>query len=349
MRISLRVVVTRLDVRTASFILLILLAFTSYINIHNKIIESSTAKFNQEHGDLDMLATVPQLVSTTLSSVLHLHSGYQKTDRVEPSPLEQKRPRAERKWAYAFLMAGVDVKHRGYRGILYNVLVVAEIMKDSAADVVLMVQMASPSESRLSPQEEGWLHALNVTIKYLDFPSHGIQNFYTVQLEKFHILELTEYSRVIFMDGDVMPVCPLDYYFEMSEPVQGLIGNTEAVSSNEAVEQTPALLRQNMVLAYQIEPAHGGFFMVTPNEGDFDLLEGEVRRREDEVVTTGQLFDPVRGWGHVIQYPDYWRSAGRHEGVNASLWRWHGDFVDQGKVSMLEFWHTLSRAIDLRR
>jgi hypothetical protein len=333
MRARIRVVVRMNSAKAGAFVLTLVFAIYSYFSAHNMILKSSKIYGSQHDGDVDMMATLPQLVSNTLSSVLHLDGKEHDGGTLHISPLAQPQPRPQRRWAYAFLMAGVDVKHRGYRGILYNVLVAAEIMKDSLADVVLMVQMSSPSESRLSPQEEGWLQAMNVTIKYLDFPSHGVQNFYTVQLEKFHILEFTDYSRVIFMDGDVLPVCPLDYMFEMSEPLQEPIGNGSALAAG-TIEDNPPLFLENMVIAFRIEPAHGGFFMMTPKEGDFDLLEGEVHRREDEVLATGKAFDNIRGWGHVIEPPDHWRSEGGHEGPKATIWKWHGDFVDQGKFGI---------------
>ncbi|KAG7343788.1 glycosyl transferase family 8 protein [Nitzschia inconspicua] len=234
------------------------------------------------------------------------------------STIKRKRS-SHRRWAYAYLMAGVNVLHPGYRGILYNVLVSAEFLKNSRADVVLMVQMAHNSPlDRLLPIEQAWLEAMNVTVKYLDLPDHGVQNFYTVQLEKFHILEWTEYSRVLFMDGDVLPFCDMDYLFELSDPPTGT---------------TDPLLKQNLIIAWTLEPAHGGFFMLTPNEGDFQELEDIVRRREDQVHETGILFDEKLGWGHAIEHRGWRAAVGAR--TNTFLWDWHGDFVDQG---LLYYW-----------
>jgi len=228
----------------------------------------------------------------------------------------------KRKWAYAYLMAGVDAQQQGYRGILYNVLVAARVLQQSntVADVVLMVQMASSSISdRLLPVEEHWLQAVNVTIKYLDLPRHGPENFYTAQLEKFHILEWhREYTRVIFMDGDVLPFCNLDYLFALSDP--------------EDEHQEP-LLRENLILAWTIEPAHGGFFMLAPKEGDFEALEEVVRRREQQVVDTGLVFDGKLGWGQEIE-PRGWKALMVPK-TSVHLWDFHGDFVDQG---LLYYW-----------
>ena len=48
-------------------------------------------------------------------------------------------------------------------------------------------------------------------------PKSKSDNFYTAQLDKFHILDLVEYRRVIYMDAYVMPFCCLDYFFELSD------------------------------------------------------------------------------------------------------------------------------------
>jgi hypothetical protein len=198
-------------------------------------------------------------------------------------------PRPRRKWAYAFLMAGVDAKVPSYKGIFYNILVTAEILKESKADIVVMVQMSRRSKaSTLTEEEESYLRAMNVKIHYLDVPKE--QNFYQIQFEKFRILNFfTEYSRVIYMDGDVMPYCNIDYMFELSEPEN---------------ESTKAPLKENVVIAWSQEPSHGGFFMLQPKKGDFDLVQSIIHRREKEAAETGQLFDRKRGWGHVITPPD---------------------------------------------
>ena len=48
-------------------------------------------------------------------------------------------------------------------------------------------------------------------------PKQGNETFYRTQMDKFRILSLTQYGRVLFMDGDVMPTGNLDCLFELSE------------------------------------------------------------------------------------------------------------------------------------
>jgi alpha-N-acetylglucosamine transferase len=53
-------------------------------------------------------------------------------------------------------------------------------------------------------------------------------------LDKFRILGMTEYRRVLFLDGDVVPLVNLDYLFELSDP---------------AHTTTPTILMENLVVA----------------------------------------------------------------------------------------------------
>jgi len=251
----------------------------------------------------------------------------------------------KKKWAYAFLMAGVDPNDtsengKWYHGILFNVMVSAELLyghhsntkfassssssskksfkssSSSKADVILMVQLSKDSNAtKLTDEEENWLQRANVKIKYLPLPYDGRKvtpNFYTVQFEKFRILQYhQEYSRILFMDGDVMPHCNLDYLFELSER---------------------GVLKENIVLAWRREPVSGGFFMMTPHKGDYEAIEKIIEHQQYRALETGVIFDPIEGWGHKITPPDSWIST---KEPNGTEWSWHGDFVDQG---LLYYW-----------
>jgi hypothetical protein len=264
-----------------------------------------------------------------------------------PSCETRQQQPLQTQWAYAFLMAGVDVENPGYLGIFYNVLVSAEVLRQKERsggikdgsnnatrngnrpslqpDIIVMVQMSQNStHDRLTKQEEDILTTMGVRIYYLDIPAR--QSFYTMQFEKFRILQMTEYKRIIFMDGDVLPFCSLDYLFELSDPV---------INTNHAeLRQRQPLLKENLILTWRMEPAHGGFFMLSPKEGDYEQLQEIIHRRERQVMN-GEDFDRVTGWGHIITPPDKWHSLSGIEGLNATLWSWHGDFADQG---LLYYW-----------
>ena len=69
------------------------------------------------------------------------------------------------------------------------------------------------------------------------------------------------------MDGDVMPFCKLDYLFNLSEPEMG----------------TP-LFKENVLLAYTSEPAHGGFFMLAPKAGHYQQLQSIIEKQEKRAI-----------------------------------------------------------------
>jgi hypothetical protein len=220
-----------------------------------------------------------------------------------------------RKWAYAFLIGGCSSVNLEYRGFLYNVIAATQKlrMSGSKADVVVFLQMSVGSkETSLPEEEEKLLAAMNIKFHYLPkFVASIHQVFYALVMEKFRILDMTNYSRVLFVDADIMPLCSLDYIFELSEPENG-----------------PAVLKENVVLAWRREAANAGFFMLQPNREDYLELQDIILRKEQKALDLPwPHWDPVEGWGHEITAPDFWRSPDRVIGTN---WTWHAVFADQG-------------------
>ena len=206
------------------------------------------------------------------------------------------------------MIGGCHPEKPQYLGFIYNILVTTRILRaeGSTADIVGFFQIAkdSPSET-LSDEDVRLLTAMGVKIMYL--PKSEMESFYDTVLNKFKILGLVQYKRVLLLDGDVTPITNLDYLFEMS--MQGV-------------------LRENVVVNGPWEPANAGFFMVAPQEGDVDQIQAIIDRREQEAVniTDGHKFDVVRGWGHVIEESDPWLARKQH-GTN---WTFHFGFSDQG-------------------
>mmetsp|Transcript_33610 Transcript_33610/g.100194 ORF Transcript_33610/g.100194 Transcript_33610/m.100194 type:complete len:459 (-) Transcript_33610:2288-3664(-) len=227
-------------------------------------------------------------------------------------------PSHRRRHAYAFLMAGCDNDNLAYRGYLYNVLVGSDIFQTSGskADVVVLIRMSAKAKTeKILAEDEHLLRKSGVIIQYLPkSKSKESDSFYTAMLDKFWILELVQYSRVIFMDSDVIPLCNLDYIFELSDP--------DPASGQKSV------LKENLVLAYKTEPAQGGFFMMKPGAGEFAELQEVIRIREERAKDMPwPPFDEVWGWGHVIVPPDSWV---RIDGPGGTNWTFYGAFADQG-------------------
>jgi len=162
-----------------------------------------------------------------------------------------------------------------------------------------------------------------VHIHYLPkIPKGDNNSFYDLMFEKFKILQLTQYRRVLFMDSDVLPLENLDYLFELSD--RG--AKIERGNSN-------VTLMENLVVATFGEPSNGGFIMLTPGLGEYEQYE-DVRAKQVESAKDlpHPKFDFKLGWGHNFrQNHDQWEAIK----MNGTNWRFWGGHVDQG---LLYYW-----------
>jgi hypothetical protein len=120
------------------------------------------------------------------------------------------------------------------------------------------------------------------------------------------------------LDGDVIPTRNLDFLFEMSD------------GSN-------AILKENLVVAGKLEPANAGFFMVAPKKGALEEINSIIQEQEVKARSLPYpYFDPVEGWGHLIEPNDQWETKGKLKGTNWTFW---SAFADQG---LLYYWTRVS-------
>jgi hypothetical protein len=145
------------------------------------------------------------------------------------------------------------------------------------------------------------LNAMNIKFDYI--PKNKDQSFYHIMLDKFRILTLTQYERVLFLDGDIMPRRNLDYLFELS--VSGV-------------------LKKNALIAGRLEPGNGGFFLMTPEEGAhqriLEIIDAKNRRGRSLPYPH---WDEDIGWGHKIEAPDHYEL---NSGRKNTSWSFHGAF-----------------------
>ena len=212
-------------------------------------------------------------------------------------------------------MAGCDPsKPNTFIGYVYNILVAAHILSlsGSTSDVVVMVRIAAGShETKLPSHVEKYFHDSKIFVKYL--PKPMVDNFYSATMDKFEILDLVQYSRVLFMDSDIIPFGNLDYLFHLSEGPN-------------------AVLQENVVFAWRTEPANGGIFMLKPNHTDY-LNMKEIQRNQ-LIANKGGKFSKTTGWGgYQIQPPDHWSNRGYF--INGTQWTFKGALGCQG---LLYYW-----------
>jgi hypothetical protein len=220
--------------------------------------------------------------------------------------------RMDHKFAYAYVIGGVLPENPSYRNYFYDIMISTFNQREegSKADVVIFVQMAYKSLSDTLPVEDlRLLNAMNIVVHYI--PKAEDESFYRIMLDKFRVLGLTEYSRVIFMDGDVMALGNLDYLFDLS---------------------MKGILKENVVFAGQTEPANGGFFLVTPKEGATDRIRKIIAEKEERGSKLPYPhWDNAIGWGHALEDGDHIQLLGqknRLTGVNA--WNFYGSFAVSG-------------------
>jgi hypothetical protein len=184
-------------------------------------------------------------------------------------------------------------------------MVASRILKEEGSnqDVVLLVQMSSNSSTTALPVEQiRALEGLGVRLYYVPPSSSRHESFYDTALNKFRILQLIQYKKVMLLDADVMPLGNLDYLFRLE------------------------FLRPNVVVSGALEPANGGIFVLSPAQGEYEQLQEIMLRRERHSGRT--YFDPGWGWGHTIRHPDKW--VARRPGIQGTNWTFHFAFSDQG-------------------
>ena len=261
---------------------------------------------------------------------------------------QENQPNVRRKWAYVFLMGGCNpLQPQTYRGTLYNILISAHLLRQKqpqdrsnystahvdddanpVPDIVVMVQMSKDTIfTELDDYDVRLLHEMNVIILYLPKPppqSH--YNFYSLQMEKFRILDMIQYSRVMYLDGDLMPFCNLQYIFELSEPLL------------QEEEGKHPILKENIIhTMFDNEPCNGGWFVLAPGKGKYEQIQHILKKRHEDAKRMGSpYFNTTIGWGHVIsrERSDSWKSLTGGT-TTGNEWNWYAAIADQG---LLYYW-----------
>lgn len=172
------------------------------------------------------------------------------------------------RYAYAFIVGSIHETEKSYRGFLFNVLCAVHTLREfgTEADFVAYLQPSPNSTlSNLPEQDIQWLKTLGIRIIALEKPIKA--SFADLMFDKFRILQLVEYKRVIYLDSDILPMNSLDYLFHLSDPDE---------------TSTPTLLRPNLIQASSGEPANGGMFMVQPYDGAWSQVQGVISRQREE-------------------------------------------------------------------
>ena len=200
------------------------------------------------------------------------------------------------KYAYVTLLSGIDASFR-YRGFLYNVLIMrrALLQAGSTADFIALVGYSDSGDVSPYAEDVNLLRAAGVIIytlpRLLD-ATHKL-GFAEMALLKITPYSFTQYSRVQFFDGDVMPTQSLDCYFELPT-------NTFTIGA--------------------VSPLNSGWYLAIPSQEAYEYM------RERAVWRLGRDWDKAHGWKEPMP-PGLWYRGGKEPCVE---WQFNGADMDQG-------------------
>ncbi|GFH61727.1 hypothetical protein CTEN210_18203 [Chaetoceros tenuissimus] len=262
--------------------------------IHQTFIEESLLLFHKSDYTLTIESQSRIEETQTLKGI-----------RVKQNAFIPKAENKEPKFAYVFLLAGVYPETLFTNGGFYGILAANEFFKqvvNSTADVVAMIRIHKDSQATsFAPEQEDIFKRVGIKLEYI--PKPAVDNFFTAMFDKFRMLSLTEYDRVMFLDSDIQPLCNLDYIF------------AESMGEN-------ATLEPNVIRAGKIEAVNGGLFMLEPNKDDADRAFKYINER----YKYGLNWNTTIGW-QEIQAPDHWEALKLKNVMN---WGFNGGDADQG-------------------
>ena len=172
--------------------------------------------------------------------------------RVQESSIRRDpNPTKRSKYAYSTLISGFDEKFK-YRGFIYNALIMKKALKEqgSQADFIVMVAFQN---NHTEPYESDMnlLRRNGIIVHYLTriLDSSTPLHFAEMALLKVTPWSFTEYDRVQFLDGDVMPTANMDCFF---------------------------YLNMNAFTIGAVSPLNSGWYLALPNEEDYGYMIRKV-------------------------------------------------------------------------
>lgn len=287
-------------------LLLGIMAFSIYMNVlsHVKIYSAYS------YSDVDDISTLNNSESVGILKTKNIATTtiYQYTHPTFTNTSVVTNITSTGKFAYTFLVAGINPKNPTWRGYIYSVIVSKHLFTKTfhtVADVILLLRIHADSpDTKLPKEDEELLRKSNITFIYL--PKPKVDNFHTAMMDKFRIMELDEYERIVYLDADVIPLNNLDYLFHLSKMI-------------DPITNQP-YLQENIGLAYNNEPMNGGLFMLKPNKTEYMMLTKIVEKVERQ----GYHFNQTIGWGHVMDIDDKWESL---TGPVSNTWSMYGGFT----------------------
>ena len=206
----------------------------------------------------------------SLPSKLAARPNEGKLRKVDPfSELMRRNRKQKSKFAYVTLLSGIDSSYK-YRGFLYNVLIMKRALKQSgsSADFIALIGLSEKDHSPFEEdfkllQEAGVI--LHILPRFID-EQHTL-GFAEMALLKITPWSFTQYSRIQFFDGDVMPLQNMDCFFKLDS---------------------------NSFTVGAVSPLNSGWFLAIPERSAYEYM------KEKSVWRLGRDWDKETGWAEKM-------------------------------------------------
>ena len=215
--------------------------------------------------------------------------------------LEKSMSGSRTKNSFFSLLAGINPyeskplsSHFSYLGYLLHFAAVRYMLDEagSTMDFNILMRIQNGLDNTIPESQSTFFSKLRMKIEYL--PQDKDDNWKSYMMDKFQILRYHEYKKILFVDADVLPLCNWDHYFDMSER---------------------GVFAPNFVFAYNNEPAQGGFFLISPEPGDWEKYSKIPAFMNNTMGFGIPLAQPAEGIGR-----------------NFTDWNWYGSTDDQGML-----------------
>ena len=164
-------------------------------------------------------------------------------------------------YAYAWVLDEINGDKPGF---VWKFFTSANFLRreGSESDFWVFARLSPNSTLEELPDEVNRMfRALNVNVILLDKTKE--QSFTQLVYDKFLTINMADYKRVMFLEGNMMPRTNLDYIFHLSDPDD---------------QDTPTLLKPNLIMATRADPCNIGMIMVEPLQENLQQYLDIVRR-----------------------------------------------------------------------
>lgn len=181
------------------------------------------------------------------------------------------------KYAYVTLISGID-KSLKYRGFLYNALIIKRALKQlgSKADFITLIGYSDSSDTDRYKDDISLLQQHGIIIYTLPrlLDSSIKLSFAEMALLKITPWSFTQYQKIQYIDGDVMPTENMDCYFELDL-------NTFTIGA--------------------VSPLNSGWYLAVPNLADYEYL------KQKAIWRLGRDWDEDNGWAEKMPVGFFYR------------------------------------------